>query len=650
MNRDWLAAGSVVLLGVLGVVASIERPTPPGALSAGWGVDACLSGDATGAVIDSYVPLLRAGNLRYLRERTIFAERGSARRNPAFERLRGAGFEVVGWAGLPPELRPEHRWDQYTADLLAIYEAARRLGALYAGVISVWELPNEPDVLWVKDLPDRFAAHSKALYLGLKDGARAGGGSPGVLMGALGHYPGPWLDRAAANGIFDYTDGLNFHFYGHARDLRGVIDAQREYAKGFVTDRELPLWITECGIMATPPDNVGERRGRAIQRAFVEQTARTAWRSGVAIFMPFILAWAHEESFALTHSASEPYPAWEAYAAFARAHPMPAKPALAPPANPPRVVVQWQADNKTCIPHKVSGTYWFRHGTRKASPIDGRIVVYNFSDQPVRGSLEVDGAAEIEVLAGPDGAEFARQGLELPAFGAVAAPVRIRSRSGSYFRVAVMMRFVPEGGVAASRAVIGVETRPTDRNLTRRLAVTGFRPPEDGFQWIWAPESFEGLSAGGPWIGVNDVAVADGGGGPSRDLAETSRFTVRRGQTDPRLPPMAVTRVHGLPEIEDGFLRVRIGESEKYVGSVRVDLVDRFGQRFSVAESLGQNRFRPDAHETFLAYKDLHLYAWGRCTRQPRFNPRDVREIQLRFFPEQAVSEFAITIDVVGGR
>jgi hypothetical protein len=504
----------------------------------------------------------------------------------------------------------------------------------------------------VKDLPDRFAAHSKALYLGLKDGARAGGGSPGVLMGALGHYPGPWLDRAAANGIFDYTDGLNFHFYGHARDLRGVIDAQREFAKGFVTDRELPLWITECGIMATPPDNAGERRGRAIQRAFVEQTARTAWRAGVSVFMPFILAWAQEESFALTRSAHEPYPAWDAYAAFARAHPMPDKPALAAPANPSRVVVQWQADNATCIPQKVSGTYWFRHGTRKAAPIDGRIVVYNFSDEPVRGLLEVSGAGEIEVLAGPDGGKLEPRVLELPAFGAVAAQVRIRPRADAYFRAAVTMRFVPEGGGAVSRAVIGVETRPTDRNLRRRLAVTGFRPPEDGFQWIWAPEPFEGLTAGGPWIGVNDVAVADGGGEASRDLAEFSRFAVRRGQTDPRLPPMAVTRVHGLPEAGDGFLRIRIGESERYVGSVRVDLVDRFGQRFSVAESLGQNRFRPDAHEVFLAYKDLHLYAWGRCTRQPRFNPRDVREIQLRFFPEQAVSEFAIAIDVVapGGR
>lgn len=46
-------------------------------------------------------------------------------------------------------------------------------------------------------------------------------------MGALGMPPGPWLERAAANGLLEYTDAYNFHFYGHGADLAGVIAAHR---------------------------------------------------------------------------------------------------------------------------------------------------------------------------------------------------------------------------------------------------------------------------------------------------------------------------------------------------------------------------------------------------------------------------------------
>ena len=35
--------------------------------------------------------------------------------------------------------------------------------------MRVWEMPNEPDILYW-DLPDQLVAYQKALYLGLKDG------------------------------------------------------------------------------------------------------------------------------------------------------------------------------------------------------------------------------------------------------------------------------------------------------------------------------------------------------------------------------------------------------------------------------------------------------------------------------------------------
>ncbi len=51
-----------------------------------------------------------------------------------------------------------------------------------------------------------------------------------VLMGALALPPGPWLRRAVANGLLEYTDAYNFHFYGDAQDLTGVIGAHGRVA------------------------------------------------------------------------------------------------------------------------------------------------------------------------------------------------------------------------------------------------------------------------------------------------------------------------------------------------------------------------------------------------------------------------------------
>ncbi len=637
-------------------------------LSSGWGLDAIVARHLRPEQRPTFLQLLEETPVRYLRERN----HGDSR-DPEIWRsgefgvyadLRERGFEAVAFATLPGRPVAEIPGNQLREDLLTVYDAARELGRQTGGLVAAWELPNEPDVHYVKDLPDRFAAYSKAIYLGLRDGtAGRRDRQPAVLMGALGNFPGPWLDRAAANGLFDYTDALNVHFYGHARDLGGAIRAHREFAESWTPDRTLPVWVTECGINAVPFDDFEEARGREIQRAFTVETARTALEEDVAVFMPFVMAWRTNPFWSLIRDSGEPYPAWTAYADFTRENPLRRKTAVARPAEPNRIVVQWLPDNSTCIPHKVSGTYWFRGIAADPEPIRGSWWVYNFSARPVVGRLEVRAGEGRGTNGEGEGGGLRVTGgwgqmLRVGAFSRVEIPVEIGVSSGGYVRERVTARFtpaVPGAGLRESVATVGFETVPNRTTVGNATSLVGSRPDPDRFEWIWAPEPPEDVLGVGPWLVMNRVGAAEDsrpvGGEESREgsLSRTSEFVVDGESSDPRLPPMAVTRVDGLPLLENGFLRLRYLGEDSPPGGIRLDLVDEDGQRFSVAEGLGRNPVRSNPEMVLLAYADFHPYAFGRLTDRPIFRPEAIREVQLRFYPVRSPATYRVQVDVVGG-
>jgi hypothetical protein len=147
-------------------------------------------------------------------------------------------------------------------DLREAYERGHRLGQTYGDLVDAWEIENEPDIDFVAENPETYAAFQKAIYLGLHGGARAAspaglrlkvelkGQSAGsswlarkrgssrlglklsssthewraplVIMAPLALPPGPYLERIRANGIASYTDGFNYHYYGFAEDFSGV--------------------------------------------------------------------------------------------------------------------------------------------------------------------------------------------------------------------------------------------------------------------------------------------------------------------------------------------------------------------------------------------------------------------------------------------
>ena len=185
-------------------------------------------------------------------------------------------------------------------DLREAYERGRRLGETYGDLVDVWEIENEPDIDFMADNPETYAAFQKAVYLGLCAGAAQGEGreargerggdrktdsrrpvagqpdswtTPRVVMAPLALPPGPYLERLWANGIASYTDGFNFHYYGYAEDFSGVYGQFRE-AVAELGAKSLELRAESLELTAKRSDWLGRKRGLELKADGSRLTAR----------------------------------------------------------------------------------------------------------------------------------------------------------------------------------------------------------------------------------------------------------------------------------------------------------------------------------------------------------------------------------------
>jgi hypothetical protein len=629
--------------GGIGVTSAGElRETKP--MAAAWGIDACLSRHVPEEAWPAYLELLRASGVRTLRERDIGTREadGSYRNDvrPAYRRLQEAGHRVVAFAGT--QVPVQQIGNALPEDLRSVFAQAKLLGRDFAGLVDAWEMVGEPDVGYCPDLPDRAVAYQKALYLGIKAGARearwARGGedsgadrAPWVLMGAVALPPGPWLERAVRNGMLDYTDAYNFHFYGHADDLTGVVRAHARVAgrhggmasgpgfhksPGLWRQRpqvaELPLWITECGLNAATPRDFSNPERRRLQAEFTVRTAQVAWEEErVALFMPFILA--HEgDAHAMTLAGGGPLPAWSAYAEFTRSHPWPSRPLADPPAAPNPIVMQWMPDNRTTRAHKVSGSYRFLG----EADMVGELRVYNFSERTVTGRLTES------VLQRISSGQRLPKEIEVAAGGMVTLPMSFRrTASRGYLREDWSATFTERGG-RSTAVSFALEAEPAVEDFVVRPwpigSLSGTAPihPFD-------PRQDKVSSVSGRWRGVNGVHV--------EELAEDMiRVMSPQLARDPLRARLAVARVGPLPT--EGFLRLQLDQPMGQEFAVCVDLVDRQGQRFSIWENMGVSYFTPKATDVWLSLRDFQIYFWGRCSAQPVVRAQDVEELQFRFY------------------
>lgn len=592
-----------------------------------WGIDACLTRHLSDAEFPAYVRLLESSGVRIIRERDV----GVRQANRSYERdvrakfqeLRARGFMVDAFVSQPTGLKPERNGDVLPEDLCGVFQLGKVLTRDFEGLVDSWEMTGEPDIGFCRDLPDRLVAYQKALYLGFKDG---GGNTPEVIMGALALPPGPWLGRAAVNGLLDYTDAYNFHFYGNQEDLAGVLRAHRKFIEHHLTpESELPIWITECGIKSVKPWDFMSEPRRRIQADYTVETAMEALAGGAAVFMPFILV--HPgDPYALTLTANRPLPAWSAYAELTRKVTWPSRQLARRNRRVSPVVMQWLPDEGAAVPHKVSGTYRFRFGR----PMTGEVRIYNFGSRAVQGQF-------IGGVAGKVRSTFPTQEeLSLQAGQVVTLRGAFQPKGGGYLQAWWQGAFVTEDGLR-SPLFFGLETTPEDRYFKERLLALTTEAGKPRWPYF---RDYRVSSVNGRWVGINGVTIQE-----SRPSGGRFLVTELTGDPagDPLYPPAAIAELNGLPK--EGFLVVRPEPMMDANMGARVDLVDKRGQRFTIWENLGQSYTAP-RKDLWLNLKDFHIYFWGKCSDDPTFHPEDVRELQLRFYcfevPRSISLEFAL--------
>jgi len=581
-------------LAALGAAVAGAAPAAPG-----WGIDACVTVHPPAAQMAPYLDLLRRAHVTVLREREP-----SERLAP----LKAAGETVICSVDFPG-LRPARAGDQLPEDLSQVFQAAERMVRQYHALVDGWEVLGEPDVGYCRDLPDRYAAFEKAVYLGIKaESRRLGLAAPPVAMGALALPPGPWLGRAAANGLLEYTDCYNFHYYGRIEDFAGVVAAHRS----FLQERRpglppMPLWITECGF--NPVDPAGaflDPVRRARQARYVAAAARQAAKeTDLALFMPFILVHAGDP-YAITEAPDRVLPAWKAYAAITRGIPWPARPWALAARNPSPVVLQWLPTAATAIPHKVSGTYRFPAGR----PIQGAIRIYNFGGRPAEGRLSIrTGAGVVSSFA-------ESQAIKVGAGACVEIPGTLAPRHAGY--LAADFSAVFEAREGRSTLAFGLESIPSPEDFTLRELPLAFLPEPRMPYADAAPGGSAGVWRG--WDGVQ----------PGEPEGTDAIFHLGGNGADPLHPPLATAGIpSGLPAAD--FLVVDPGGGAEDGADFRVDLIDDRGERFTVWENLGRDYFQPE-RQIWLNLRDFHLFWAGRCEPGAAFEPHRIREVQLRFF------------------
>ena len=212
-------------------------------VAAGWSFDTGLSPeDAKKLLVDAAPSRPPVGSWLRLRLPGSDPSQDSAvtiaARRAALSSLREAGYRLVmlvrwaptTWAGGTREFR----WAHLPRDLREAFARGRGMAQTYGDCVDYWEIDNEPDIGFVAENPETYAAYLKACYLGIAAGRRdrptlgraadraVRPAASQVLMAPLAGPPGPYFEALARNDALRYTDGFNYHFYGYAEDFTGA--------------------------------------------------------------------------------------------------------------------------------------------------------------------------------------------------------------------------------------------------------------------------------------------------------------------------------------------------------------------------------------------------------------------------------------------
>jgi len=185
----------------------------------------------------------------------------------ALGELQQRGYKILALLRWSPDVwlagSREGDGHRLPVDLMEAFERCRYLGRELGDVVTAWEIENEPDIGYVKDPAYGYAAFLKACYLGFRAGDRDRGDGKvsAVWLAGPALPPGPYFLQLVDNGLWGYTDAFTFHYYGYADDFSGTCE-QWERALVDVGASELPRVVTEYGdgLMAYEERNLSEVR------------------------------------------------------------------------------------------------------------------------------------------------------------------------------------------------------------------------------------------------------------------------------------------------------------------------------------------------------------------------------------------------------
>lgn len=274
--------------------------------------------------LDAAAKLARAAGLTCLRDRLLWAgtepERGRFQwgwYDKTADAQKAVGITVYQvfhdspeWAtSAPPNTRSRHSYPPKDPNDVYLYfrEAARH----FRGRVQFWEIWNEPDIFFFAGRPEEYAAVLKAAYLGCKDG------NPDceVLFGSLAMQAGTWVERVFENGVSDYFDLFNMHYYGNVDGVLDRIRANKAFLERFKCRK--PIWLTEMGVTANMGQDGTFTESERHQAAYLVKSYAHALSQGIDRFFFFYMAEFLENAAALwgiVRSDLTPKPAYAALA------------------------------------------------------------------------------------------------------------------------------------------------------------------------------------------------------------------------------------------------------------------------------------------------------------------------------------------------
>jgi len=633
-----------------------------------WGTHSRLTTLKNDEYLDRYVELCLDHGIHWFREPGLNRE-GTL---PALQKIRNSGGKTIGMFRWRHTEESNPITGRLNDNLMEVFHASRATSRRFHGLVDAWELANEPDLAFVKAMPDQYAAWSKAAYLG---GKSIEPNSPVIVMGGLGLPPDLYLDRIARNGALFYTDALNQHYYGHPEHFSPLIRMLRQRIEDFHTANlspypQFPVWVTECGFRtASEGQNDIPQLMHRRQANNIAAYTRASVTSQVDLFMIYTLQ--GHPAFSLFHETpNRPNLSWYAYSGLTRHKPSSSNPIeRVQHPDPSPIICQWRPVSEQVTAHKVSGSYRFLPDLQQGQySMQGDVRVYNFSDREISGRLTWEVGKEILTsLRGAAGLKWADQGasnafdISVPAMQFIDVPLLFTSTRQGYFKTSFQLHFQSNEDLrSGSMLFFHLESPLQLEDFTtcdvraglpltwaariKRLFSHGTTLSTESFQFhfIDRPENIVETSTGHLWLAINGANVhVDPSKATRPHMNGDWKFSVTKAMQHPNQPPTLITRVPRLPQ--EGFLRLSSSRFFETGNIARVDLIDKASRRFTIYEWFGLQRGQLN-RDVWLNLKDFHSYGWGEF-RPSALNPADVREIQLRLYFTNVAEEIPFHIE-----